>query len=137
MIKIEFTKPEQRFLSFVFMEVFGGGSTRAIQSILGEPHVAAAKILGENVDQQAKSEADYIELSEPQWRVMYESLNAVIYGLGPCELQTCTGQYLHDACNLNMRICAHVWGAFEGKYQWAESISQRRDSSRNPDRDQN
>jgi hypothetical protein len=36
MVKIDFEASEQRFLSWVFTEIFGGGSTRIIQKILGE-----------------------------------------------------------------------------------------------------
>ena len=123
-IRILFTAREQHFLSFVFTEVFGGGSTQAIQAVLGDT-VSSARDLWSAVRLQSESESEFIELTEPQWRVMYESMNAVIYGLGPGELQTCTGQYLHDACNLNLRICSHVWGVFQGKYEWAESVSKR------------
>ena len=123
-IKITFTKRQQRFLSFVFTEVFGGGSTQAIQAVLGDA-VSDARELRPLVRLQSESETEFIELTETQWRVMYESMNAVIYGLGPGELQTCTGQFLHDACNLNLRICSHVWGVFQGKYEWAESVSKR------------
>jgi hypothetical protein len=35
MIQINLEPDEQRFLSWVFMEIFGGGSTRIIQNILG------------------------------------------------------------------------------------------------------
>ena len=119
-IKIPFAQREQHFLSFVFTEVLGGGSTRTIQTVLGD-HVSGARELQPIVRLQFESETEFTELTEPQWRVMYESMNAVIYGLGPGELQTCTGQYLHDACNPNLRICSHVWGAFQGKYEWAES----------------
>ena len=89
--------------------------------MLGE-YVPAAQNLRPVVRQQAESDSEFIELTETQWRVMYESLNAVIYGLGPV-LQTCTGQHLHDACNLNLRICQNVWGVFQGKYEWAESTT--------------
>ena len=121
-IRIPFTAREQHFLSFVFTEVFGGGSTQAIQAVLGET-VSGARELQPVLRLQSESETEFIELTEPQWRVMYQSMNAVIYGLGPSELQTCTGQYLHDACNLNLRICSHVWGVFQGKYEWANSVS--------------
>ncbi len=126
-IKIPFSQREQHFLSFVFVEVFGGGSTRAIQTVLGD-HVSAARELQPLVRLQSESESEFIELTESQWRVMYESMNAVIYGLGPCELETCTGMYLHDVCNLNLRICSHVWGVFQGKYDWAASDSKRTES---------
>ena len=126
LIKIAFAAEEQRFLSFVFMEVFGGGSTGAIQAVLGE-QVSAAKELDPEVRQQFEAGREYMKLTEPQWRVMYDSLNAVIYGLGPTELETCTSQHLHDACNVNLRICEHIWGVFRGKYEWAESTSIRVD----------
>jgi hypothetical protein len=126
-IRIPFTEREQRFLSFVFTEVFGGGSTQAIQTVLGDA-VPGVRDLQPVVRLQSKSETEFIELTESQWRVMYDSVNAVIYGLGPGELQTCTGQYLHDACNLNLRICSHVWGVFQGKYEWANSVSKRIES---------
>lgn len=126
MIKIPFTEREQHFLSFVFTEVFSGGSTGSIQAVLGE-QVPDARELKPAVQQHTQSDTEFIELTEAQWRVMYESVNAVVYGLGPSELQICTGQSLHDACNLNLRICSHVWGVFQGKFEWAESTSKRKD----------
>jgi len=126
LIKIEFEPKEQQFLAFVFMEVFGGGSTGAIQRVLGE-HVEAARELEPVVKAQSESDSDSLELTESQWRIMYDSLNAVIYGLGPTELQTCTGRYLHDACNLILRICDAVWGVYRGKYEWTGSSVRRID----------
>jgi hypothetical protein len=52
-----------------------------------------------------------LNLTGDEWRVMYELLNAVIYGLSPNELQTCTGHNLQEACHINLKICAAVWGA--------------------------
>ena len=116
-ITIEFDAEAQRFLALVFVEVFGGGSTAAIQTILGDS-VEAARELEPIVKAQWKSDSGYLELTQSQWRIMYESLNAVIYGLGPTELQTCTGTYLHQAANINLKICSAVWGAFFGRYRW-------------------
>ncbi|MBD2054565.1 hypothetical protein H6F88_00720 [Oculatella sp. FACHB-28] len=109
-IAIAFDEREQHFLAFVFMEVFGGGSTRIIQNILG-PYVETAHNLQPKVRLQAEAELPSIELTADEWRVMYEALNAVIYGLGPSELHTCTGYNLQEACNINLRICAAVWDA--------------------------
>jgi hypothetical protein len=116
MIAIDFNQSEQDFLAFVFVEVFGGGSTQSIQNILGD-RVAAARELGQEVRLQSKSGLPSIDLSADEWRVMYESINAVIYGLGPSELATCTGYQLHEACGINLRICAAVWGA-DGGADW-------------------
>jgi hypothetical protein len=116
MITIAFNQSEQDFLAFVFVEVFGGGSTESIQNILGD-RIAAARELAQEVRLQSKSGSPSIDLSAAEWRVMYESINAVIYGLGPSELATCTGYQLHEACGINRRICAVVWGA-EGGSDW-------------------
>jgi hypothetical protein len=113
MITIEFNQSEQDFLAFVFVEVFGGGSTQSIQNILGD-RVAAARELGQEVRLQSKSGLPSIDLSADEWRVMYEAINAVIYGLGPSELVTCTGYDLDAVCSVNLRICAAVWGAYGG-----------------------
>jgi antitoxin component HigA of HigAB toxin-antitoxin module len=118
-IAIALTKREQRFLSWVFMEVFEGGSTGSIQRIIGH-HVEAARQLRPKVKLQSKSESLSIELTANEWRVMYESLNAVIYGLGPHELKICTSYYLHEACDINLKICVAVWGAYGGM-TWAEA----------------
>jgi hypothetical protein len=113
MITIEFNQSEQDFLAFVFVEVFGGGSTKSIQNILGD-RVEAARELGQEVRLQSKSGSPSIALSPDEWRIMYEAINAVIYGLGPSELATCTGYQLYEVCNINRTICAAVWGVYGG-----------------------
>ncbi len=116
MIAIEFNQSEQDFLAFVFVEVFGGGATQSIQNILGD-RVDAARELSQDVRLQSKSGLPSIVLSANEWRVMYEAINAVIYGLGPSELATCTGYQLYEAGGINRRICAVVWGA-DGGADW-------------------
>lgn len=117
LIRIEFTQREQQFLSFVFIEIFGGGSTAAIQAVLGDS-VSQAKDLHDEVRMQvAKNEngaGSPIALSASQWRTMFESVHAVVYGLGPSELQTCTGLELHETANINLKICNAVWGVYGG-----------------------
>jgi hypothetical protein len=109
-IKINFNEEEKYFLAFVFVEVFGGGSTQVIQNILGN-YVEAARHLESKVRFQAGASSPSVDLTVDVWRVMYESLNAVIYGLGPSELHTCPGHNLQEACNINLKICAAIWGA--------------------------
>jgi hypothetical protein len=116
-IAIAFDEHEQYFLAFVFVEVFGGGSTRIIQKILGD-YVEAAHNLRLKVRSQAEAGLLSIELTVDEWRVMYESLNAVVYGLGPSELHTCTGYNLQEACNINLKICTAVWGAHGAGRAW-------------------
>lgn len=119
-IAITFDEREQYLLSFVFVEVFGGGSTRTIQNILGNS-VEAARSLESKVRLQTEARLPSINLTVDEWRVMYESLNAVIYGLGPSELHTCTGHNLQEACNINLKICAAVWGAHGVGRAWIGS----------------
>lgn len=100
------------------MEFFGGGSTTAIQRILGDS-TEAARELEPIVETQSESDSEYLELMKTQWRTMYESLNAVIYGLGPAELNNLTGEdSLAAAADLNLRICSGVWGAYRGDLIW-------------------
>ena len=128
--RIEFNEREQYLLSSIFMDIFGGGSTTVIQSILGK-HVANARLLRSKVEAQVKSkDSSFIELTDEEWRVMYESLNAVIYGLGPSELHTITGFTLQEACDVNIQICVAVWDAYDGR-TWKESEDFRRKQSVN------
>jgi hypothetical protein len=115
MITIAFNQSEQDFLAFVFVEVFGGGSTQSIQNILGD-RVEAARDLGQEVRLQSKSGSSSIGLSQDEWRVMYDAINAVTYGLGASELATCTGYSLQSVCNINLRICAAVWGVHDDRW---------------------
>jgi hypothetical protein len=114
-IAIALNNPEQRFLATVFREVFGGGSTATIQKILGSAHLEVARYLRATVQLQVDRELASIELTAEEWRVVYESINAVVYGLGPGELQTCTGYDLPEVCNINLKICVSLWGAYGGR----------------------
>ncbi len=75
-IAIAFSEQEQWFLAFVFVEVFGGGSTRIIQNILGN-YVEAARNLESKVRLQAEAGLPSVDLTADEWRVMYESLTLV------------------------------------------------------------
>ena len=120
LIEIEFEPSEQRFLDWVFMEVFGGGSTCVIQRILSSS-VEAANSLRLKIRLQCELTSSSLCLTVEEWRVMYESVNAVIYGLGPSELHTCTGYSLQEACNINLKICAVLWGACGVGRSWVGS----------------
>ncbi|XGB42580.1 MAG: hypothetical protein LVS60_01570 [Nodosilinea sp. LVE1205-7] len=119
-IEINFEPSEQRFLDWVFMEVFGGGFTRTIQKILGNS-VEDARCLRSKIRLQCEANSTSICLTAQEWRVMYESVNAVIYGLGPSELHTCTGHNLQEVCSINLKICAVLWGACGVGRSWVGS----------------
>jgi hypothetical protein len=110
-LSVSFTPDEQNFLALIFVEVFGGGSTQVIQNILGD-YVEPARLLESKVRLQAESKSSSLDLTVNEWRILYEGVNAVIYGLGPRELHTCTGYNLQEVCNINLKICAAVWGAY-------------------------
>lgn len=112
-IEVELSQSQQKFLIRVFAEVFGGGSTTAIQNVLGD-QVDAARLLESHLRELVALDAKTISLSDVQWRTMYEAINAVIYGLGQFELDTCAGFDLQQACNTNLKICAAVWGVYGG-----------------------
>jgi hypothetical protein len=114
-IAIALDNHEQQFLATVFREVFGGGSTATIQKILGSAHLEIARYLRATVQLQVDGGLASIELTAEEWRVVYESINAVVYGLGPGELQTCTGYDLPEVCNINLKICVSLWGAYGGR----------------------
>jgi hypothetical protein len=119
-IEIDFEPSEQRFLFWVFMEIFGGGSTRIIQKILGDL-VEDARSLKAKIKLQCELNKSSICLTAEEWRVMYESVNAVIYGLGPSELRICTGYNLQEICSINLKICAILWGACGVGRSWVGS----------------
>ena len=119
-VTINFEPNEQRFLSWVFMEIFGGGSTRIIQKILGDS-VEDARHLEAKIQLQCELKQPSICLTAEEWRVMYESVNAVIYGLGPSELHTCTGYNLQEVCSINLKICAVLWEARGVGRSWVGS----------------
>lgn len=123
-IRIEFSPLGLSCLAFVFVEVFGGGSTTAIQRILGDS-TEAARALEPIVRTQADLNSPYLELTEAQWRTMYESLNAVIYGLGPAELHILSSDGLAEVADLNLIICSKVWGAYRGDLVWDEVTIKR------------
>jgi hypothetical protein len=119
-VKIDFEHEEQSFLWWVFMEVFGGGSTEKIQNILGKP-VEDVRHLEAKVQSQYKAGSSSISLTAAEWRIMYEAVNAVIYGLGPSELSTCTGRNLQEVCSINLKICATLWRASGVGRSWVGS----------------
>jgi hypothetical protein len=119
-VEINFEPSERKFLFWIFIEIFGGGSTRIIQKILGDS-VENAHYLKAKVQLQYELKQSCICLTAEEWRVVYESVNAVLYGLGPSELHTCTGHNLQEACSINLKICTVLWGACGVGRSWVGS----------------
>lgn len=71
-IAIPFKDREQRFLAFVYVEIFGDGSTKAMQKILGK-QLEKARSLAPKIKVSASDETPCVELTAEEWRVIYDS----------------------------------------------------------------
>ena len=88
--------------------------------LLGDS-VEDARHLEAKIQLQCELQQSSICLTVEEWRVMYESVNAVIYGLGPSELHTYTRHNLQEVCSINLKICAILWGAYGVGRSWVGS----------------
>ena len=59
-----------------------------------------------------------LALSERDWRLIYEVINAVIYELGPEELETITGHELNEFLSACRTIYAKVYNRFDRSMRW-------------------
>lgn len=104
------TDQQQRFVTQCCNEA-GGGSSKAFLAIAGHDESAIRSALDAF---RANANSSAIALSEPTWRLLYDTVNATVFALGPSELTTVTGYSLEEAANVQLRICAGVWGAYDG-----------------------
>lgn len=107
-----------RSVIYMSLSEYGGGSASAMRRISGH----AAQTISE-VDRLYQdfwdSEQSVLSLSESQWRVIYNSINATVCALGPFELETCTGCEPIDMLETNLTIASKVWGAYGG-VRWSD-----------------
>ncbi len=111
---VQLGERQQRFVLQCCNEV-GGGSAREYLAIAGHD---AATIRAAAEDFRVAMQAAAVSLPESTWRVLYNSINAAIYALGPAELHTVTGFLLSEAADVQLRLCSNVWGAY-GEATWA------------------
>ena len=98
----------------------GGGSAHAMYSISGHGADAVVAVRTKLRELRA-SGATVCSLAESEWRVVYDSVNAVLDALGPSELHTCTGSEIGEVLQTNLTIAAGVWGAYGGA-SWIEQL---------------
>lgn len=117
LITINFDRREMRVI-LSSMNEYGGGSASSVKRLSGHAHEVISSAISA-VDEQRSPDVESITLREDQWRVIYDSINATIYALGPFELETCTGCNPIDMLETNLSIASHVWGAY-GKAKWRD-----------------
>ncbi|MEM7583470.1 MAG: hypothetical protein AAF560_08830 [Acidobacteriota bacterium] len=96
---------------------YGGGSAASVRRLSGHDRSTRDSPWG-TVDSAVKEGANELTLSEGEWRLVYDSINATIYALGPNELETVTGYNLLEMLQANLTIASSVWGAYDAK--WAD-----------------
>ncbi len=116
-IKIEFDPREMQVIWSALIE-YGGGSSYVMGRISSHSTETISPIY-EMVKECRTLNVNSLALAEDQWRVIYDSINATIYALGPFELEICTGCGLIDILQTNLTIATHVWGAYGGA-RWSD-----------------
>jgi len=102
-IAIDLTDAELKFVQRCLNEACAGASSGEILRICGSSNEALRDVVAEL--------ADHHNLTEAQWRMVYDMVHATIYGLGQFELFL-TGFTLPQAINFNLRIASRVWGVY-------------------------
>ncbi len=108
-IGIKLSPEEASFLRSCLVEVWGGGSVKEISRIFNRD-----KTIAQNIHKQLKQPSESYQFSDTDWRIIYDAVNATIYGLGANELQIITGNSLIEAVNTNQKIASVVWGCYGG-----------------------
>ena len=114
---IEFSESEISVLRAVFTELYGG-SSKAIISISNHPECELEE-LSAQIRENIRAKHYIWEFEESEWREIYDFINAVIYGLGPFELEMLTRHTIYEILQTNLRICTSLWGAYGGA-SWVE-----------------
>lgn len=120
---------ERRELSVIIAAIaeYGGGSCRAMERISGLSGQLMQDVEQkiEQFREQAKKQTlCTITLAEPEWKMVYDSINAMIYALGPFELELLWGNTPFDVLEANQKICVAVWGAYGGQ-KWTDKYESK------------
>lgn len=118
MIKINFLEQEIEIVRQALGEI-GGYAGKFMPEFLG---VEAERIeqLDRLFDEAIESKKLTIELPLEQWRLVYDSVNFVIYELGPEELRTITGYRLHEFLDVGQIIYAKAYGRTPSR-KWGQN----------------
>ena len=60
-----------------------------------------------------------LALPEADWRIIFDSVHAAMYALGPFEVPVILGSSLVELADINLAIAVGVWDAYGG-LTWAE-----------------
>ncbi len=98
------------------MDEVGGGSASAFIAICNQPASEFDRVRDTTRSLPAGGP---IALSEKEWRVVFDAVQAAMYALGPFEVPVILGSSLVELADINLRICVDVWGAYGG-LTWEE-----------------
>lgn len=97
---------------------YGGGSAHELRALSGHD-IRYGDSLSGLVKAAVAQGTHHLTLTEEDWRIIYDSLNATIQALGPVELEAVTGHTPLEMLQTNLTIAATVWGAYGGA-KWAD-----------------
>ena len=129
-ITIELSATDVHVISAGLAE-YGGGSASDIATLSGHDDRAVQPIY-KKIERLRVSDANELSLTEAEWRVIYDSVNAALYALGPFALELCTGCSLVDLLQTNLHITTSVWGMYGGA-KWADyyEVSRKQSATQN------
>lgn len=97
---------------------FGGGSSDDMCRMTGQSPDSAWEI--RNLFEDRAGEGDNrVTMDETDWIIIYHSINASIYALGPFELETLFPANFLEVLQTNQVICSELWGVYQG-LTWTE-----------------
>ena len=120
MITINLSNIEERVISASLGEYYGGSSL-TLRDISGYSIEEVESTL-KHWNEEYKENHNTATLTNKDWKLIYDSVNAVIYALGPSELETCTGLVPLKFLQTNLNIASKLWGAYGGA-KWEDYYS--------------
>ncbi len=125
-ISIVFDRKELSVIISAIAE-YSGGSFKAMERISGlsdELMQDIEKKIEQFHEQAGKQPDCTVTLAKQEWKMVYDSINAMIYALGPFELELLWRNTPFDVLETNQKICTAVWGAYGGQ-KWTDKYESK------------
>jgi len=116
LVSIKLSKEDRSIISMCLMQYYGG-TWEVMESITGLKDTDAEFL--EKIFDSREWTNEEVSLGEKQWRMIYDSINAVLYALGPSEVEMIVGYGPLQLLQTNLTICSKVWNAV-GNSKWTE-----------------
>jgi hypothetical protein len=110
MIEVPFSEADLGIVQSALVESFAGYAGGFLPGFLNTDKTELERLSGIVKDCSARGMK--LALSERDWRLIYEVINAVMYELGPEELETITGHELNEFLNACRTIYANALQPF-------------------------